>query len=44
MWLQPRKIEAGVWFLGFKVNENKVKITEGIEGRAKFSSKTLNSP
>lgn len=41
---QPGKIETEVWFLGFKVKENKVKITEGIGGRAKFSSKTLTAP
>lgn len=43
MWPQPRTAETGVWFLGLRVNENKIKITEGIERRATFSPKTLNS-
>lgn len=28
----PTKAEAGVWFLGFRVNANKTKIAEDVQG------------
>lgn len=37
MWPQKRKIQTGLWFLGFRVNKSKMKTTEGV-GRGKGQS------